>query len=321
MKRIMQFIMTLFILSIVVFYMARLAPGDPLRSYYGESVERMSIEEKENAIENLGLNEPVYIQYVKWFKNAASGNFGMSFKYKTNVTEVIGKVWGNTLILGGIAYILTFILAILLGIFLALHEDKKIDRIVCFIGNISNSIPSFWVSLVLILIFGVNLRVLPTSGAYDIGREGDILNRISHLILPLIVLILSHLWYYTYLIRNKILEEIREDYVLLCKAKGVKRKIIIYKHCIKNTLPSIISIMAISIPHIIGGTYVVEKVFSYPGLGTLSLESAQYHDYNMLLILCLITGALVILGNMMGQWISFNIDPRMKYKGKIADEV
>ncbi len=305
----------------MVFYMARLSPGDPLRAYYGETVERMSTYEKEVATKNLGLDKPIYIQYGKWIKNACNGNFGMSFKYKENVINVISDVWINTFILGGLGYILTFLFAILLGLFSALNEDRLIDKIICFIGNISNCIPSFWVSLILILIFGVNLKLLPTSGAYSIGAEGDLFDRIKHLILPITVLIISHLWYYTYIIRNKILEEIREDYVTLCKAKGLTKKIILIKHCIRNVMPSIISIMAISVPHIIGGTYVVEKVFSYPGLGTLSLESAQYHDYNMLLILCLITGALVILYNMIGQWISFNIDPRMKYRGKLEDEI
>ncbi|MGL4850396.1 MAG: ABC transporter permease [Clostridium sp.] len=316
-KKFGQFILTLFLLSIIVFYMARLAPGDPLRSYYGETVERMSEYERENAKENLGLNDPIHIQYVKWLGNAMEGNFGISFKYKQDAMEVIKGVIGNTLILGIIAYVLTFLIAIFLGVFSALHEDKFIDKVICFIGNITNSIPSFWVSLVLILFLGVNLRILPTSGAYDIGMEGDLMNRIVHLILPVTVLIISHLWYYTYIIRNKVLEEIREDYVLLCKAKGVRKNIILYKHCIRNVMPAIVSIMAISVPHIIGGTYVVEKVFSYPGIGSLSLESAQYHDYNMLLILCLITGALVIIANMVGQFISFKLDPRMKHKKNI----
>lgn len=312
-KKVMQFVLMMFILSIIVFYMSRLSPGDPLLSYYGEGVERMNTAQKQVAMSKLGLDAPIYIQYLHWIADAAQGNFGISYKYKQSVTVVIGDVYINTVILGGLSYVLTFFLALLLGVFCTLHEDKPIDRIICKVGVVTACIPSFWVSLVLILIFCINLEVLPSSGAYAMGQSKDILSRIEHLTLPLTVLILSHLWYYTYMIRNKLVEEIRQDYVLLCKVKGMNKKEIVYKHCLRNIMPSYISIMAISVPHILGGTYVVEKVFSYPGLGSLSFESAKYHDYNMLLVLCLITGALVVFVNMLAQVINDKIDPRMKH--------
>ena len=122
------------------------------------------------------------------------------------------------------------------------------------------------------------------------------------------------------MVRNKILEEMREDYVLLAKVKGLKNNQIIYKHCLRNIAPSFITIMAVSVPHILAGTYVVEKVFSYPGIGTLIFESAKYHDYNMLMVLTLITGVLVLISNMIAQIINTKIDPRMKYeRGEIFE--
>lgn len=312
-KKIGQFIFAIAVLSIIVFYMSRLSPGDPLASYYGESVERMSTQQKQQAITKLGLDEPIYTQYGKWLTNAAQGEFGISYKYKQDVTTVIGNVYKNTIILGGLGYILTFLFALLLGIFCTLHEDKLIDKIICKVGVITTCIPSFWISLVLILIFSINLSMLPSSGAYAIGQSNNMSSRIQHLILPLSVLIISHLWYYAYMVRNKLVEEIRQDYVLLCRMKGLKKRKIIYKHCLKNIMPSYISIMAISVPHILGGTYVVEKVFSYPGMGTLCFESAKYHDYNMLMLLCLITGIVVVFANMIAQLINDKIDPRMKH--------
>ena len=312
-KKIVQFILVIFLLSIIVFYMARLSPGDPLVSYYGEGVERMSTAQKTEAMEKLGLKDPIYKQYCRWLSDAAHGEYGISYKYKQKVTKVIGDVYKNTIILGGLGYILTFLFALLLGIFCALHEDKFIDKIICKVGIITNCIPSFWVSLILILIFSINLGILPTSGAYEMGEPNNFISRIEHLVLPLTVLILSHLWYYTYMIRNKLIEEIRQDYVILCKVKGLNKRKIVYRHCLRNIMPSYISIMAISVPHILGGTYVVEKVFSYPGLGSLSFESAKYHDYNMLMVLCLITGILVVFANMLAQVINDKIDPRMKH--------
>ena len=314
-RKIFQCIIAIFILSLVVFYISRLSPGDPLKAYHGNAVERMSMEEKEKARDRLGLNEPIYIQYGKWLKNVAKGDFGISYKYKRDVTSVIKDVYKNTIILGGLAYILTFVGALIIGIFCAIHEDKLIDKIIMTIGNITSSIPSFWIALILILIFGVNLGILPTSGAYSIGNESDIADRMIHLILPLVVLVIGHLWYYGYMVRNKILEEMREDYVLLAKVKGLTKRQVVYRHCLRNIMPSFITIMAISVPHILAGTYVIEQVFSYPGIGTLIFESAKYQDYNMLMVLSIITGIIVLISNMIAQIINIKIDPRMNYQG------
>lgn len=311
-KKTIIFLVSVFILSISVFYISRLTPTDPLQSYYGERTEKMTVEEKHKARERLGLTEPIIVQYGKWVINACNGDFGISYKYKQDVMTIIGNRVGNTLILGGIGFITTFIGAILLGMLCAMFEDCILDRIVTAIGTITSCIPEFWFSIVMIFVFCVLLHWLPSSGAYSIGKEGEIGDRIIHLILPLIVVVFEHLWYYAYMIRNKLLEEIRADYVLLYKSIGLKKRTILFRHCLKNILPTIISIMAISVPHILGGTYVVESVFSYPGIGMLSYESARFGDYNMLMVLCMITGIVVIFCNMLGQIVNEKIDPRIK---------
>jgi len=311
-QKIFVFLLSVLILSVTVFYISRLAPGDPLVSYYGDKAEKMTPEEREWAEEKLGLNAPIYIQYIKWFENAVKGAFGISFKYKTDVLEVIEGRLLNTILLGGIGFVLIFSFALVIGIICAWHEDKLLDKFICKTGTAISCIPEFWLSLILILIFALNLRWLPSSGAYSIGNENDFFDRILHLILPLTVTVTAHLWYYAYMIRNKLLDELRCDYVLLAKAKGLNRINIIFKHCLRNIIPSYLSIMAISVPHILGGTYIIETVFSYPGIGTLSYESARYQDYNLLMILCIISGTLVILFNIIAQIINERIDPRMK---------
>lgn len=308
-KKMLVFILSVFLLSVTVFYISRLAPGDPLVSYYGDRVEKMSPKEREWAKDKLGLNDPISVQYLRWLDHAFHGDFGISYKYKTDVVTVIGSRIGNTLILGGIGFLLIFILSLLLGILCAWNEDKLPDRIICKVGTVISCIPEFWLSLVLILVFSVGLRWLPSSGAYLTGSLPD---QIAHLILPMTVIVGSHLWYYAYLIRNKILEEVRADYVLLAKAKGLKKRDIMFRHCLRNTVPSYLSIMAISVPHILTGTYIVETVFSYPGIGTLSYESARYKDYNLLMLLCILSGTLVILCSMIAQAINEQIDPRIK---------
>lgn len=318
-KKLAIFLVSVLILSIAVFWLSRLAPGDPLWAYYGsDRVEKMSLVEKDAARERLGLNDPIHVQYVRWLQNALKGDFGRSYQYKQDVLTTIGDRIGNTLILSGIGFVLTFAGALGLGILCAWHEDKPVDKLLCKGGTLLSCIPEFWLSLVLILIFAVTLHILPSSGAYDAGHRQDIMNRISHLILPMAVVVLEHLWYYAYMVRNKLLEETRADYVLLGKSKGLSKRQILCKHCLRNIMPSFISIMAISVPHVLGGTYIVETVFSYPGIGTLSYESARLHDYNLLMVLCMMTGILVIFCSLVGQIINEKIDPRMK-ANDIAD--
>lgn len=310
--RILGFVFAMLILSIVVFYFARLAPGDPLQSFYGDSVESMTAKELQAARVRLGLNEPIFIQYIKWIENAFHGDFGLSLKYKIPAMSVVSPLIGNTLVLGGTAYILMFIMAVLLAVACAVNEDSVFDRLICKTGTVSYYVPPFWLGILLVLIFSINFKWFPSSGAYDVGKANDIINRIKHMVLPLVVMIMSHLWYYAYMIRNKLLDEVRKDYVLLAKAKGLKKSEIMWKHCLRNALPTIVNIMAISIPHVLSGTYIAEAVFNYPGLGSLSIESAKYHDYNLLMLLVLITGFLVIFSSIIAKTINEIIDPRMK---------
>lgn len=313
-KKLAQMAVALILLSVAVFIIARACPGDPLLAYYGDGVEHMSSAEKLAARQRLGLDDSLLQQYIRWAGDLFQGDLGLSYQYKQPVLSVIGGVWVNTLILGLVSYVLTFGLAIALGMFCALREDRTADRIICKVGVISANIPSFFLALLLILVFAVNLHLLPAGGAYSLGEKYNFWDRVVHLILPAAVMVLQHLWYYAYLVRNKLIEETRKDYVLLCKAEGIPRQTIMKRHCFRNILPSLLVIMAISVPHILGGTYVVEMVFSYPGLGTLSFESAMYQDYNMLMALTLLTGAVVLIFNMAAQALGQWIDPRMEYE-------
>lgn len=311
-KKILTAVVSIIVLSFLVFTVSRLTPVDPLQAYYGERVEKMSAEDKEAAREKLGLNDPIPTQYVRWVQNALHGDFGISYKYKRPVTQMVKERIGNTLLLGGIGFVLTFAGALALGLLCARKENSRFDRFMCKAGTFSSCIPEFWMALIFILVFCVIWKLLPSSGAYTIGKEGNILDRIQHLILPMLVIVLQHLWYYAYLIRNRLLEETREDYVMLCKAKGLSDRQILRRHCLKNVLPTYLNLMAVSVPHILGGTYIVEMVFSYPGLGSLSYESARLGDYNLLMVLCLLTGVVVILCNIIAQIINERIDPRLK---------
>lgn len=321
-KKAAQLVLSLLVLSIIVFFVSRLAPGDPLKAYYGEAVERMSTEQLAAAEERLGLNDPLIVQYAGWLGDAIKGDFGISYQYKQPAADVIGQVFGNTAALAFISFALIFVLGIFLAIFCVRREGKAIDKVICRIGVATNSVPEFFVALILILIFAAALGILPQSGANSVGMGAAsygasgglevLTDRIVHLILPVSAIVVSHLWYCTYLMRNKLSDEMTKDYILMLKVKGLSEKQIIYRHCLKNIMPACISIMAIFLPHLLGGAYVVELVFSYPGLGKLGVESAQYHDYNMLMLVCLITGAMVITVNIIAQIINEKLSPEIK---------
>lgn len=313
-KKLYILLLFIFFLSIVVFIISRLSPGEPLYAFYGEAVEHMSILEHQQALTRLGLDKPFYLQYLTWISNIFTGDFGISLKYKQPAIDILLSFLNNTIYLGLISYILVFGLAIICAIFCVYYENTLLDKCICKLGTIIYYIPSFWLGLILILIFSINIPLLPTSGAFDIGMEHDIFNRLKHMLLPLIVMIVSHLWYYTYIIREKLLLETRKDYVLLAKAKGLSKLYILIHHCLKNVLPTIINIMSISATHILSGTYIVEAVFSYPGIGYLSIESAKYHDYNLLMLIVLFTGFIVIIFSLSAQIINELIDPRITFR-------
>ncbi len=319
-RKLAIFIVSIFVLSILVFCLSRLAPGDPLQSFYGERAEKMSEEQKDEAREQLGLNDNLGVQYVRWLRNALQGDFGISLKYKQDVITVISERAGNTLLLGGLGFVLTVLLSAVLGIFCAWNEGRLIDKILCKVGTVISCIPEFWLSMVLILIFAVILKWLPSSGAYSVVEASDITDRIRHLILPITVVILDHLWYYAYIIRTRLIEEFRKEYVAFEQTKGFGKSHIILRHCIRGILPVFFSIIAISVPHILGGTYIVETVFSYPGIGTLCYEAARYHDYNMLMVLCLMSGIIVIFCNMICQMINEKTDPRIRFSEVVNEE-
>lgn len=310
-KKVLQLIVSLIILSLIVFFVSRLAPGDPLRAYYGESVERMTAEQLQNAEHRLGLDRSLPVQYLTWAGNALRGDLGISYQYKQPVTDVIGSVIGNTVLLTAVSFLLIAVLGLMLAIFCVRREGSTADRLICRAGVAANSIPEFFMALILILVFAVKLGVLPQSGVTSIGGGGAA-DRLLHLILPVAAIVISHIWYCAYLMRNRLSDEMSREYVLMCKVKGLTEHQIIYRHCVRNIMPSVVSIMAVFLPHLLGGAYVIEMVFSYPGIGRLGLESAQYHDYNLLMTVCLITGASVMIVNMVAQVINEKLSPDMK---------
>lgn len=308
---VFQLCLSMAVLSVVVFFIASYAPGDPLQAYYGETFDRLSPAEMEAARHRLGLDGPVYEQYMTWLYGAIHGDFGFSLKYRQPVSAIIAAFGVNTLLLGVLSYAVLFALALVLALGCTLYEGTWVDTCICRIGTVFYYIPAFWLGLVCILLFSVNLGWFPGSGAYSPGQGAHIGNRLSHMVLPVMTIVMSHVWYYAYLLRSRFLDEVRQEYVLFAKMKGFTRWKILWRHCLPNVLPTLVTAMVLSVHHIIGGAYVIEAVFSYPGLGSLAIESAKYHDYNLLMVICLVTGLFVMATGILGQSLNDRLVKRI----------
>ncbi len=311
-QRLLRLLVMLFLLSLLVFLMARLSPGDPLRSWYGDGVERMSEAEKAAMAHKLGLDQSLPVQYAIWLRGTLTGDLGISLKYKKPVTTVMGNVLLNTVALGVLSYVLTFLIAFRMGQKCALSEGSLRDRWLTRWSITVGSIPSFFLALLLILIFAVQLPIFPTGGAYSYGMKYSLPDRLWHLVLPTAVIVLGHVGYYGLMVRSLLAEETRKDYVLLLKSQGIPKTEIVNRCCTRNILSAMIPTMSMAVPHLLGGTYVVEMVFGYPGIGTLTFESALYKDYNLLMAITLLTGAIVIFCNFFGEILSARVDPRIR---------
>lgn len=310
--RLLSLAFTLFILSFIIFALARLMPGDPLTAFYGDVVETFSEEEYARARAYLSLDAPLISQYVTWLEHALQGDLGFSYRYHVPVTELLGPLLFNTALLSVLSFIAIFTLALLLALVCVRYEERLIDRCLRAVGTVTYLLPSFWVGLLLILIFALTLKWLPAAGAYAPGNAGELGARLRHLILPVTVMVLSHLWYFGALLRNRLADEVREDYVLTARAMGKGPWEVLFTECLPNVLPTLFNVMALAIPHLISGTYVVEAVFNYPGVGAMAVESARNHDYNLLLVLLLLTALLVVAAAQLSTACAARLDPRLR---------
>ncbi|SMB89665.1 peptide/nickel transport system permease protein [Desulfonispora thiosulfatigenes DSM 11270] len=320
-NRLIQSTIVLFIISIMAFTLIHVAPGDPVDALYGPiAIQKMRTEDKERIRANMGLDKPIPIQYAKWAKGVLKGDWGNSYISGRPVSKSIMERLPATMLLAGSASLIILIISILLGIYTGLHRNSVGDHIATIISLVLVSTPGFWLSLMLILIFSVFLKWLPSAGMTTIGSSFSLGDILKHLILPAVVLAFSHIGYYIRFIRASVWEQMKMDYVLALKARGVKEKTIIYKHVLKNSLLPFVNYLGATIPIMLSGAVVIEQVFAWPGLGQLSVNAAIQKDYSLLMGTILFTGFLVVIGNLCADIISMLLDPRIA-AGQLGKEV
>lgn len=307
-NRVKVLIPMLILISILSFGLLELAPGDPADAYINPL---MSAQDIENIRVNMGLDKPVYIRYLSWLKNTLSGNLGISYINHMPVTEQITEKMGNTFILMGTSLIFSILVAIPLGIFLAVNKNSITSKISSIFNYIGVSIPSFWIGMILISIFSVKFNVFPSGGMHTIGNDslGDL---VKHLVLPVITLGLYNTAIFTNYVEASVSEQLKKQYVVTARAKGLSEKVILFKHVLKNSLTSLVTILGMSIQKLVTGAFVTEVVFSWPGMGRLMIDSIFSRDYTIIMAITMLSALFLILGNLVADILYLLIDPKIK---------
>ncbi len=319
-KRLLSAIPLLLGIATITFFIVHMAPGDPMDMYLERALTR-NIDPAviELIREKYGLDQPVHVQFVKWLGNLATGDLGESFRYRRPVADLLAERIPYTLQLAVLALAFDALFGIALGIFSAVKQYSRWDKGVTLGSLVIYSIPGFWLALMLVLVFSVNLGWFPTSQTRSLDYEllswsGKILDRLWHLVLPVFVLGIASAAGTARYMRNRLLEVLSEDYVLAARARGLKERTVILKHALRNALIPILTIYGLALPFLLGGAVLIEKVFAWPGMGLLAVEAVNGRDYPVILATSMIAAVLVVLGNLLADVAYAIADPRVSYE-------
>ncbi len=307
-KRILIAIPVLIGITIIDYAIMCMA-GSPLEMLQGPRVSEAAVEAKKIA---LGLDKPFYIQYFVWLGQLLQGNLGYSIKSYQSVSEMIGSHIGPTLLLMGASLIVSLLIAVPAGIYSAIHQYEKGDYAVVTLSFMGSSIPGFFLSLLLIYIFTVKLGWLPSSGMTTLGTEGGFGDVLQHMIMPVIVLAASMAGSNIRYIRSAVLEILQQDYLRTARAKGIGRFKVINKHALRNALVPIVTVIGMEIPVLFGGAVIIEQVFSWPGLGLMTMSAITSRDYPVIMGVCLLSAVVVLIANLVTDILYALVDPTIQ---------
>lgn len=308
--RLLLAVPTLIGVSLILFLILHIAPGGPEAMLIGDQYNE---EMAAAARRNLGLDQPLPVQYAAWLGNLLRGDLGRSFFAGAPVTDVIGQRVSATLQLSIAAFALATTAGISLGVIAAIRHNSVIDRLATVIALLGVSFPAFWLGILLIMVFSVWLRWLPSSGITTYGEEGNLASRLSHLLLPAITLASLQLAIYMRFTRSAMLDVLGHDFIRTARAKGLHERLVILRHALRNALIPLLTIVGFSLKSLIGGAVFVEVVFAWPGLGRLAVDSVFARDYPVVLGLTLLLAAVTIGANLLVDLLYRLADPRIRY--------
>jgi peptide/nickel transport system permease protein len=323
-RRLLQAVPLLFGIVSATFIAAHAAPGDPMDMYLDPTRRRQADPELIEAIRRKhGLDQPIHVQYVRWVANVARGDLGESFRYHRPVADLLLERIPYTLQVTFLALLFGTLLGVALGIFSAVKQYTALDEAITLGSLAIYAMPLFWLALMLVLVFSVNLGWFPTSQTrslhYDsLSAAERVLDRLWHLALPVFVLGVGMAAGKARYMRGKLLEVLSEEYVLAARARGLPERRVILRHALRNALIPVITMLGMSLPFLVGGSLFVESVFGWPGIGTLAVEATSSRDYPLLLATTLLTAVMVVLGNLLADVLYAVVDPRVAYERRQA---
>lgn len=304
------------LVSIFSFMIIHFAPGDPINMYIRQDMTQQEIDELRV---DLGLDGTIAEQYLAWLSNICRGNWGNSLINHQPVAKQIFEKLPATLLLMGTSFVLSILMSIPLGLVSGMKKNKAADQFISIFAYIGISIPAFWLALMLIIIFSLNLHWLPSNGMRTVGSN-SVLDILWHLILPGIVLSVGNTAVFTRYIRSNTITQLEEEYVLTAKAKGVSKRRIMTGHVLKNCLLPIITIAGMNLASLVTGSFIIESVFGWPGMGTLGMNAINSRDYPMIMGFTMLSCVILIIGNFIADLLYGVADPRIKQEVKKIHE-
>jgi peptide/nickel transport system permease protein len=317
-RRILQAIPIMFIISVVLFFLVRAAPGGPLTAARrNPNITQEQIAALEH---KLGLDQPLPVQYWDWLTGIFQGDLGDSIKFHRPVSVMISERIPKTLLLVGVSFLITLMIAIPVGVLSARKPYSLFDHTVTTLTFMGQSLPVYWLGLGLIVIFYILLHnpftggpLFPSGGLNTVGQEGDFWDTAWHMVLPVTALSAEWVAWYSRFLRSSMLDVLHEDYVRTARAKGVNDRGVYYKHALRNAVIPLVTMIALDLPSLFAGALFVETIFSWPGMGRLFWDAARGRDYPVLLGVVMITAVLIIFCNLLADLAYGLLDPKVKY--------
>lgn len=313
-RRLIYAIPTLLGISVIVFLLTRLSPGDPVRLYTFGALN-VTEEDIQALREHYGLNKPLYEQYGSWLLQVLQGDFGKSLQYNRPALPLLLERLPATLQLATVALVLQLTIGIPLGVIAALKRGTWIDNVIRVFAVAGHAIPTFWIGLLFIILFAVTLRWLPSQGLLTVGHDvWDIPDRVTHIIMPAFVLALGGIANYSRYLRTETLDVISQDYIRTAHAKGLRERRVVYVHALRNALIPMVTALGPLLAVLVGGALVIEQVFTWPGVGQFTYAAARSKDYPVIMAGVMVASALLVISYLIRDIAYAIVDPRIKVR-------
>ena len=313
-KRLLLMIPVLLGISIVIFSLINIAPGDPFSSMIDPNI---TASDKQNMLESIGYYDTLPVKYVKWLGRAAHGDLGYSIRYKEPVTDVIMRNIGNTMLLSLSALLLSVLIAVPIGVISATHKYSLFDYVITVFTFIGLSIPVFFLGMLMIKFLAFDMNLFPISGMVTVGADYSGIQKffdlIQHMILPVTALGMINMASLMRYTRSSMLEVIMQDYIRTARAKGLKERTVIYKHALKNALIPVVTVICMSMGYLLSGALLTETVFSWPGMGTLIYQAILNRDYPLVTSSTMVLAMFILFSNLLADILYAFLDPRIKF--------